>query len=186
MSSQDQQDLSSAVRDLRNALGLSQSKLAERLQVSNPTVARWEQGRSSPTDGALSDLLALAREADAELIEAVFNAERLQRGMPDDQSGQRRVSLSPVPKSDEEMAVVKAILLLMRTRADDVARGAFDDVYDQLVDGWGRFKARVEGYKPLPPTYMPHPHDVNQLGRELISTNKRMVDKLYERSIKKR
>jgi transcriptional regulator with XRE-family HTH domain len=47
------------IREARQALGLSQVELAERVRVSQPTIAHWEQGTHTPRQ------LALARLADA-------------------------------------------------------------------------------------------------------------------------
>jgi transcriptional regulator with XRE-family HTH domain len=47
------------IREARLALGLSQTELADRVQVSQPTIAHWEQGTHAPRQ------LALVRLADA-------------------------------------------------------------------------------------------------------------------------
>jgi transcriptional regulator with XRE-family HTH domain len=47
------------IREARLALGLSQIELADRVQVSQPTIAHWEQGTHAPRQ------LALVRLADA-------------------------------------------------------------------------------------------------------------------------
>ena len=51
--------VSLALRRFRDVTSLSQEQLAERLGVSQPTVARWESGDSVPRGG---HLLALSRE----------------------------------------------------------------------------------------------------------------------------
>jgi transcriptional regulator with XRE-family HTH domain len=38
------------VKSLRQARGLSQKQLAEKVRVSVPTVCRWEKGNASPRD----------------------------------------------------------------------------------------------------------------------------------------
>ncbi len=50
------------IRDLRRELGLTQEKLAQRLSVSFPTVNRWENGRSKPSQLAITRIQDLLRE----------------------------------------------------------------------------------------------------------------------------
>ena len=42
--------------EVRQALGLSQEKLAQRLDVSYRTIARWEYNKSRPNDAALREM----------------------------------------------------------------------------------------------------------------------------------
>ncbi len=42
-------DFSSHVKSVRQVLGLSQSKLADELNVSFATVNRWENGKTTPS-----------------------------------------------------------------------------------------------------------------------------------------
>lgn len=51
------------VRSLREALGLTQAELGERLGVSNITVYRWEAGRVEPNARAVKQLETLRRDA---------------------------------------------------------------------------------------------------------------------------
>ena len=44
------------IRELREAAGMTQADLAERLQVSVPTVSRWESGVIRPSVGNLIEL----------------------------------------------------------------------------------------------------------------------------------
>lgn len=47
------------IRRIRRVADLSQRDLAQRLGISQSTVARWETGRSSPTLGVVEQMLAL-------------------------------------------------------------------------------------------------------------------------------
>ncbi len=44
------------IRELREAAGMTQADLADRLQVSVPTVSRWENGVIRPSVGNLIEL----------------------------------------------------------------------------------------------------------------------------------
>ncbi len=48
--------VASRIREARLARGLSQSELAERVRVSQPTIAHWEQGAHAPRQMAMSRL----------------------------------------------------------------------------------------------------------------------------------
>jgi transcriptional regulator with XRE-family HTH domain len=39
------------LKNAREAAGLTQTELAERVESSQPTIARWEAGRGVPSDG---------------------------------------------------------------------------------------------------------------------------------------
>lgn len=54
------------IKQLRSRLGLTQVALAERLGVSFPTVNRWENGKSPPSQLAWEKLLELSGEDDGE------------------------------------------------------------------------------------------------------------------------
>ena len=49
------------IRTLREALGLTQSKLGERIGVDKMTVARWEWGKMTPSPAAVKALESLRR-----------------------------------------------------------------------------------------------------------------------------
>ncbi|NBC11091.1 MAG: helix-turn-helix domain-containing protein [Planctomycetes bacterium] len=51
------------IRSLREALGLTQAELGERLGVTNITVYRWEAGMVGPNAGAVKQLEKLRRAA---------------------------------------------------------------------------------------------------------------------------
>ena len=51
-------DMSKAIREGRDRLGMSQEALAERLGVSRQAVSKWESGQSDPST---TNLLALAK-----------------------------------------------------------------------------------------------------------------------------
>ena len=55
-------DYSVQIKQLRLRLGLSQTLLAERLGVSFPTVNRWENGKSIPSQLAWTKLREFAGE----------------------------------------------------------------------------------------------------------------------------
>lgn len=44
------------IRELREAAGMTQADLADRLQVSVPTVSKWESGVIRPSVGNLMEL----------------------------------------------------------------------------------------------------------------------------------
>jgi len=58
------------IKQLRLRLGLTQALLAERLGVSFPTVNRWENGKSAPSQLAWTKLRELAGETDGDRGEA--------------------------------------------------------------------------------------------------------------------
>lgn len=49
------------IRTLREALGMTQAQMAERIGVSKMTVARWECGKMSPGDEAVAALEKLRK-----------------------------------------------------------------------------------------------------------------------------
>lgn len=51
------------IKTLREALGLTQTQLGERIGVDKMTVARWEWGKMKPRAGAVKALDKLRREA---------------------------------------------------------------------------------------------------------------------------
>jgi DNA-binding transcriptional regulator YiaG len=48
---------------LRQALGLTQQQLADRIGAMQPTVARWETGKNQPRGANLKALLELEKKA---------------------------------------------------------------------------------------------------------------------------
>lgn len=54
-----------AIRGLRDRLGLSQERLASRLDVTWSSVSRWENGHAKPSRLACRALDALAKEGAA-------------------------------------------------------------------------------------------------------------------------
>ncbi|MDY6916924.1 MAG: helix-turn-helix domain-containing protein [Chloroflexota bacterium] len=50
------------MRDIRKRLGLSQEELARRLGISGTTVARWESGRSRPSNLAVQAMKRLLEQ----------------------------------------------------------------------------------------------------------------------------
>jgi DNA-binding transcriptional regulator YiaG len=47
---------------LRQALGLTQQQLADRIGAQQPTVARWESGKNQPRGANLKALLELEKK----------------------------------------------------------------------------------------------------------------------------
>src|SRR5687768_5761465 len=63
MRSQPGNDYPNDIKSLRKRLGLTQVALAAKLDVSFPTVNRWEKGRSKPSQLAWNRLRELAEES---------------------------------------------------------------------------------------------------------------------------
>ena len=64
---------------LRQTLGLTQEKLAQKLGVSFPTINRWENGRSKPSPLALKqieDLLQGLGDQGKQLLKQYFGGTR--------------------------------------------------------------------------------------------------------------
>ena len=62
------EDYSAQIKRLRARLGLTQAALAERLGVSFPTINRWENGKSRPSQLSWSQILKLAGEEEADRV----------------------------------------------------------------------------------------------------------------------
>lgn len=56
------------IRTIRERRGLTQSDLADKLQISDKTVSSWEVGRTEPGIAMIDRLAAVLRCAKAELI----------------------------------------------------------------------------------------------------------------------
>ncbi|MBW4661070.1 MAG: helix-turn-helix domain-containing protein [Drouetiella hepatica Uher 2000/2452] len=54
-------EIGERIRELRQALGLTQEQLAARLGVSFPTVNRWENKHAKPSPLAMEKIEALAK-----------------------------------------------------------------------------------------------------------------------------
>lgn len=67
------------LRCRRKALGLSREDFAERLDVRNSTVAKWESGRTHVPEGVRADLEALEDFLDAQTVTYLRGAEGAQR-----------------------------------------------------------------------------------------------------------
>jgi len=61
-------DYPAQIKRLRARLGLTQAALAERIGVSFPTINRWENGKSRPSQLSWSQILKLAGEEEAERV----------------------------------------------------------------------------------------------------------------------
>lgn len=62
------EDYPAQIKRLRARLGLTQAALAERLGVSFPTINRWENGKSRPSQLSWSQILKLAGEEDTDRV----------------------------------------------------------------------------------------------------------------------
>jgi len=89
------------ISELRERTGLSQEKLAARLNVSLPTVGRWEKGRSRPAGLALESIRTFIESLGAEhadLIEEYLNA-------PAPRGGRRRRAKAEAEEGNGELSV---------------------------------------------------------------------------------
>lgn len=57
------------LKNLRKAVGLSQTQLADMLNVSNRTVSHWEHGISEPSLSQLKELKVILRAEYDDLLE---------------------------------------------------------------------------------------------------------------------
>lgn len=57
------------LKNLRKAVGLSQTQLADMLNVSNRTVSHWEHGNSEPSLSQLKELKSILRVEYDDLLE---------------------------------------------------------------------------------------------------------------------
>jgi len=72
-------DSADLILQLRQTLGLTQEKLAQKLGVSFPTINRWENGRSRPSPLALKqieDLLQGLGDQGKQLLKKHFGGSR--------------------------------------------------------------------------------------------------------------
>ncbi|MCB2229939.1 helix-turn-helix transcriptional regulator [bacterium] len=72
-------DSADLIFQLRQTLGLTQEKLAQKLGVSFPTINRWENGRSKPSPLALKqieDLLQDLGDQGKQLLKKHFGGTR--------------------------------------------------------------------------------------------------------------
>lgn len=56
-----------SLRELRNLRGLTQAQAAEQIGVSNVTLGKWENGKSTPTDDTLTRLAEIYAVAPTEI-----------------------------------------------------------------------------------------------------------------------
>ena len=61
------QDMARYTRRIRRRLGLSQTELARRIDVSHETIRNWEQGKRSPTGAARALLRVLDKAPETAL-----------------------------------------------------------------------------------------------------------------------
>jgi transcriptional regulator with XRE-family HTH domain len=56
-----------SLRELRNQRGLTQAQAAEKIGVSNVTLGKWENGKSTPTDDTIARLAEIYAIAPTEI-----------------------------------------------------------------------------------------------------------------------
>lgn len=81
MNESDRRSLGSVLRDARVAAGLTQTTIAERLRVKQPSVSAWETGEAFPSPAALVDLADMP-ELDLDLADLVRLIAEEQDGRP--------------------------------------------------------------------------------------------------------
>jgi transcriptional regulator with XRE-family HTH domain len=119
--------LMSAVRDLRTALGLSQTEFGLRIGKSLPTIQRWETLR--PPDGeALADLERLANDEKYPELAKPFSAALK------DVPGHTVFDLDVRPRDRREAFYLAALLRVMRKAAagDSLSQGLFKEFREQF------------------------------------------------------
>jgi SNF2 family DNA or RNA helicase len=141
----DVQDVAAEIRRIRQRIGLTQTEFAQRLNVSFPTVSRWENGHAKPSQLAWDQLTKLAgeeeidpqpRQLDAraskatftsspETVRAVVEGERLSFGhLSNPAFATETSSIDPLPH--QRIAVYDHLLKHPRLRfllADDAGAG---------------------------------------------------------------
>ena len=78
----DQIKIGKFIQLLRKTSGLTQHELAERLNVSNQTVSRWERGIAFPDHSVLPEISSLFNTS----IDEIYNGERSQINRPTNRS----------------------------------------------------------------------------------------------------
>lgn len=68
------------IKQRREALGLTQATLAQRLGVDRSTVSKWESGAAYPSIKALLALSAELQTTTTEVLEAIEQAQQEQGG----------------------------------------------------------------------------------------------------------
>jgi len=137
--------ITSTLRSIRSALGLSQEQLADRLGVSFATVNRWEGGANMPQKAAREVIAALAREAGVkaeddgvELSDSAAAVTRRRRGaaVPSTKSMEQMLwDAACSIRGEKDAAKFKDYLLplLFLKRLSDV----FDDEIERLAEEYG-------------------------------------------------
>ncbi len=139
-------NIPSILRAIRDALGITQEQLAERLGVSFATVNRWENEQNAPQKAAREAIKSLAREAGLD-VEA--DAEPLPAIASPGRRGRRAAGQAPSTKTMEQMLWDAAcsirgekdapkfkdylLPLLFLKRLSDV----FDDEIERLAEDYG-------------------------------------------------
>ena len=68
-------EIGSRIRKYREALGLSQKELAERLKISNSRVSNWEQGINRPDADMLGNICVTLNVSPSELLDVRLDPE---------------------------------------------------------------------------------------------------------------
>jgi len=86
-------EISKLINELRNRLGISQEKLAQRMGVSLPTIIRWEKGKTKPDTLGLNAIKQFVQQLGADykdLYEQYFPKESETPQLPFSNSSNRR------------------------------------------------------------------------------------------------
>ena len=68
-------EIGSRIRKYREAIGLSQKELADKLHVSNSRVSNWEQGINRPDADLLVDICVALNVSPSELLDVRLDPE---------------------------------------------------------------------------------------------------------------
>ena len=75
--------LGNNIQTLRKRKGLSQEKLAEKINVTRQTISNWELGETAPNP---EQLILLSKEFDISIDELVGNDAKLSKSLKEDES----------------------------------------------------------------------------------------------------
>ncbi|MGH9787334.1 MAG: S24 family peptidase [Candidatus Acidiferrales bacterium] len=141
------------IKDLRDALGLSQEHLARRLDVTKKTIAEWEQARQSPSPERALQLAKLAPPGELRRWFIRFAFERMgadERFISDVLTEGRRRRGGQAPLAADRLRVITSADLSERFRAlegldhfvpipllkDAAAAGSPREISDADIDGY--------------------------------------------------
>lgn len=106
------------LRARREALGLSQEELAERLGVKQVTVSRWESGKRAPTDPvSVQMVIGALEDAADDLIEDILAMAEDEESLTDSPDIELRLYGSDAAFADGEARLAEAGLSAAMHRA---------------------------------------------------------------------